>query len=212
MEMRKLPSRTDTHLVRKFWHIGVGAILLRAYYLSGLGSQKWAMIAGTLGVIGIIFDFFRLNNRAFSNFALKYFGQFYRESERTGYSGLPFYAFGVAISLFLFEERVAVLSVFFLVFSDPISSLVGIKFGKTRIINGKSLEGSIAGALVCTFICIIYGQHLAYNKEFLFPFAVFAGIIGSLSELLFSKLDDNLTIPIVSGFGMSLLNFLLPTF
>ena len=61
---------------------------------------------------------------------------------------LPFYALGLGLNFLLFPEKIAILSSFFLIFSDPFSSLIGIKFGKTKVSKNKSLEGCMAECLL----------------------------------------------------------------
>ena len=43
-------------------------------------------------------------------------------------------------------------------------------------------------------------------------FAMFGGLIGAISELLSELVDDNLTIPVVSGLGLTALNLFIPLF
>jgi len=98
------------------------------------------------------------------------------------------------------------LSVFFLIFSDPISSYVGIRFGKDKILPNKSLQGSSAGFVVCTIITFIYCLLEGHMGANIILFAFLAGIIGSISEMMSIFVDDNLTIPVISGLGLTLLN------
>ena len=125
---------------------------------------------------------------------------------------MPFYALGVGMSLFFFEEKIAILSILFLIFSDPISSIMGILFGRDKILPNKSMQGSLAGAMCC--YCLTLGYGLTYaNADFdLLTFSLLAGLLGSLSEMASVYLDDNLTIPVLSGAGLTLLNLFLPVF
>ena len=44
-------------------------------------------------------------------------------------------------------------------------------------------------------------------------FAIVSGFIGAASELISAfNIDDNLTIPVVSGLGMTLLNYFVKVF
>ena len=98
----------------------------------------------------------------------------------------------------------------FLVFSDPISSYFGIRFGKDKILPNKSLQGSVAGFSVCYLATLLYTLGSSASAANIFIFAVIAGVIGSVSELVSAfNVDDNLTIPVLSGIGLTILNYIL---
>ena len=135
-----------------------------------------------------------------------------RDSEKNSVSGMPFYAMGIGLALAFYEERIAVLATIFLIFADPISSFVGIKYGKRKISSNKSLEGSLAGVAVCFIATFVYSSIYGAGGPKLLVFSLLAGLVGSLSEFLSQKVDDNLTIPLISGLGLSVLNGIFQIF
>ena len=136
-----------------------------------------------------------------------------RESERHRVSGFPYYAMGAGLTLILFGPEIGILAILFLIFSDPISSLVGVRYGKHIILPNKSFEGSVAGMFVCTFIAFAYCVSAGLSGQNLLIFSMLAGVLGSFSELLsVFILDDNFTIPIFSGLGLFVLNQLFQVF
>lgn len=203
-----LRARNDLHLLRKFWHMGTGLTGLFVYYASGLEAKTMALILFTVAATGFLIDFVRLRVPSVNQVAIKMMGPFMRDSEKDSMSGLPFYALGVSISLYFFEERIAILGILFLIFSDPISSAVGILYGKDKILGGKkSLQGAAAGFVTCYMLALFYTMNFVPMTYSLLGFAVMAGIIGSVSELLSIFVDDNLTVPIISTIGLTVLNF-----
>jgi dolichol kinase len=58
-------------------------------------------------------------------------------------------------------------------------------------------------------LSIFYGiAHGADNSNLLW-FAILGGVIGSIAEMLSAfNIDDNLTIPVISGLGLTVLNYL----
>jgi dolichol kinase len=128
-------------------------------------------------------------------------------------SGLPFYALGISLSLFFYKRELAVISIMFLVFSDPISSFFGVLYGKDKILPNKSLQGAVAGFFTCYLITLFYCMNVTEISSSLLIFAVLGGFIGSLSELVSAfNVDDNLTIPVLSGLGLTLVNYFIPLF
>ena len=207
-----LRLRNDVHLLRKFWHMGTGVLGLSLYYRGPFDQYQTALVLLAIAIMGFIVESIRMRNEKFNEFVMQVMGPFMRESERNSYSGFVFYAFGVSLSLLLFEEKIAVLSVFFLVFADPISSFFGILFGKEKILPNKSLQGTMAGFFTCYIVSLLYTSYFGHQGLNVLLFALLGGIIGAISELLSIWADDNLTIPLVSGAGLTLINQVFQVF
>jgi diacylglycerol kinase (CTP) len=208
----KVHKRSDLHLLRKLWHMGVGLIGVAFYLISGISADKLAIALLALAAIAIVIDILRINNQQVQRASLLIMAPFMRKSELRSITGLPFYAVGVALSLILFSEKIAMLSILFLIFADPISSYVGIRFGKDKFLPNKSIQGSLAGFFVCAIITLIYILIIGNAGPYLILFALLAGLVGSISEMMSFLIDDNLTIPVISGLGLTLINHIFAIF
>lgn len=210
---RILAKRSDLHILRKIWHIGTGSLALYLFFRSGMEANTWAWIALGLAVFGLTVDLLRLRVKALNKLTLRFLGPLMRRSEREGMSGFPFYALGASLSLFFYNRDIAVLSIMFLVFSDPLSSFFGVLYGKDKIMPNKSLQGAVAGFFTCYLITLFYVMNSTTLGAHILVFSVIAGIIGTASELISAfNIDDNLTIPVLSGLGMTLLNYFVKVF
>lgn len=207
-----LRMRTDLHLLRKTWHISTGLIGLLAYYKSGFSPEMTATVLLTFAVAAFLFELARLKNEKLNQLAMLLMKPIMRESERNSVSGLPFYALGVSLALFFFPERIAILATLFLIFADPIASFIGILYGRDKILPNKSLQGTIAAFSVCYIVTIVYGLIYVGPSMGLLVYAIMAGFIGAISEMCSQFVDDNLCIPVISGLGLYLVNFLIPLF
>ena len=202
-------GRHEVHPLRKMWHIGLGMLALWPYYeFEAITAHVLMVCAFSVGAVGLLLDGTRLLFAPVNRVVFMVFGPFMRKSEISSFSGLPFYALGIGSSLFLYEEKLAILSILFLIFSDPISSYFGIRYGTDRIIPNKSVQGAVAGLCTCYLISLIYGLVWVEPTVDLLLFSLLAGVAGAISELLSVVIDDNLTIPLVSGGVMTLLNAL----
>jgi dolichol kinase len=188
--------------------MGTGIAGLALYHALGSPQRMMATALLSVALIAFVIEFLRLRSLRINRLVVAIMGPFMRECERTRLSGFPFYALGVSLALFLFPERIAILAITFLVFADPISSLFGILYGKTKILPNKSLEGALAGFATCYTLALAYvltdtdpGLAVAF-------FALGAGFVGAVSELFSVWIDDNLSIPLISGAGLTLLNAL----
>jgi len=209
----KLAKRSELHLMRRFWHLFCGVVCLISYYSFSFEAKTWAIVALIVASLGFILDFRRLKSPELNEFLTKCFGPIMRRSEKYSFSGLPFYALGASLSLFLFKEEIAILAISFLIFADPAASIAGVYLGRDRLFPNKTLQGTITAFLVCFIVCLVYFWLNNIQSPNIIIFAFFGSIIGALSELLSAfNIDDNLTIPVVSGAALSAFNYWLLIF
>lgn len=208
-----LHKRSDLHILRKLWHISTGSLGLFLFHQMEASTNGFAFGVLAIAIAGFLADIVRAKYAPLNNFIIKLMGPLMRRSEKEGMSGLPFYALGVSISLFFYQRDIAIISIMFLVFSDPISSFFGVLYGKDKIMPNKSLQGAVAGFFTCYLITLFYVMNTATLGTHILVFAIVAGVIGAASELVSAfNIDDNLTIPVLSGLGMTLLNHFVPVF
>lgn len=208
-----LHKRSDLHILRKLWHISTGSLGLFLFINSEMSQTVWASIIMGIALAGFAADFIRNRIPAFNSLVIKLMGPLMRRSEREGVSGLPFYALGVSLSLFFYPRDIAIVSSMFLVFSDPLSSFFGVLYGKDKILPNKSLQGAVAGFFTCYLITLFYAMNSSTLGTHLLVFSIIAGVIGAASELISAfNIDDNLTIPVLSGLGLTLLNHYIVVF
>lgn len=121
-----LHKRSDLHILRKLWHISTGSLGLYLFLRSPLETNTWAFTILGIAIAGFLIDMTRSRVKILNSIVLKLMGPLMRRSEREGMSGLPFYALGSSLSLFFYRKDIAILSIMFLVFSDPLSSFFGV--------------------------------------------------------------------------------------
>ncbi len=208
-----LHKRSDLHILRKLWHISTGSLCLFIFLRSGDPQIFWAHAIMVMALFGFGIDIFRKKYRRMNSIVIKIMGPLMRRSEKEGMTGLPFYALGCSLSLYFYDRDIAILSIMFLVFSDPISSFFGVLYGKDKILPNKSLQGAVAGFFTCYLICLFYTMNTSTIGTHILTFSIISGLIGSSSELISAfNVDDNLTIPVLSGLGMTLLNHFITVF
>jgi dolichol kinase len=123
-------------------------------------------------------------------------GTVLREEERKKVMGATYLLFSSFLTVLLFSKPVAITSLLILIISDTAAALVGRGIGKTPVF-GKTLEGSLAFLLSSLLIVWSY-PHLNRLSGTL------ACLAATVVELLPTGINDNLTIPLVSGAIISL--------
>ena len=108
------------------------------------------------------------------------------------------------LALVLFPTTVAVAALLFTTVGDPVAAIVGERVGRRRIFR-KSLEGS--GAMLGAALAVAVLLSPIYTLPAMT--LVVGAVIATAVEASPIPLDDNLTVPIISGGAMILMNSLL---
>jgi phytol kinase len=151
---------------------------------------------------------------------LSYLYNFRRHHEQNALGGELYFLLGVLVSLTVFETVIAVAAVLMTVFGDMAAALVGSKYGRIRpsVFGGKkSLEGASAGLLTNLVAGILFlriagagslwWQYFAQDVAAglaglqLWPVVIVMALTASVVELTVPRINDNLTIPVISGFA-----------
>lgn len=125
-----------------------------------------------------------------------------RKREKNNVVSAVFFVAGAIISFSVFDYRVALLALLFVALGDLVSALTGISWGKKKIFRKKTYLGSLCGFLMN--LIVGYFVMPEFPQIFL-PMAITASIVETITQ----KLDDNLTVPLFSGFIGQLLVLLL---
>jgi len=189
-------------LWRKGTHVGA-MVIPCGYHLLDLSKQRMLTIMIPIAVAMFLIDVSRLRQWAFwQNFAVKIGGRMVRGRELAGdFTGATYILLSVCFTVALYSRPIAVAALTFIIVGDTFAALVGRKFGRHRF-GRKSIEGSLA-CLVGTLIAapLIPGISL--------PVALVGAVVATVTEALSDKIDDNISVPIVSGLAMTLLSRIL---
>lgn len=199
-----LKTKSDTHWARKAWHfLGVLLILGLYLYLDRNEAIRWISVATFIFLsVDILRQHFVFLNEAL----LKIFAPIMRDHEQHHLSGVSYLLIGVFFIIYFFSKEVVTLALLFLAIGDPLASLVGLHFGKDKLIGHKSLQGSFAAFLACTILAALYYYSQNMMVERILIVSLLSGLIGAVAELIpVGPLDDNLTFPILSSFMLWLL-------
>ncbi|QPG77282.1 hypothetical protein FOA43_004690 [Brettanomyces nanus] len=206
----------EQEIPRKLLHVVIGFVTLYLYTL-GYQSKDVVKQIGIAGVFVYSLDLLRLNWKLFNKAYCFVVGFLMRENEVKSVNGVIWYILGCMITLLYATKDVSIMSILLLSWCDTAASTVGRRFGylTPKIARGKSLAGSFGAFVMGIFACYFFYGYLApqypqFNKEFLWTaqssylslnaLALLSGFIAALSEGIdIFELDDNLTIPALSG-------------
>ena len=185
-------------LIRKATHM-VALVIPGSYYFFRLTKGEMLTIMVPVAVLMILIDIARLCHWSFwHRFARRILSPIIREHEMAGdFTGATYILLTVCATIAMFEMPVAVAALAFIIVGDSLAALVGRKFGRHRFWN-KSLEGSLA-CLAGTLTVAALAPAIAWQV------AVTGAVVATVVEALPRGVDDNVTVPILSGLSMTLL-------
>ena len=199
----RLHLRNDLHLIRKSWHMVMGLVIAFCY-LAGVPQDTGVILLSFFLGLDLFLESARLQSAHFNGKVLKFWAPFMRAHEVSQMSTIPHYLASVILAIALFPKPVAVLSILYLACGDPIASLFGILYGHKgpKLGRNKTLVGTLAGVMVCSVLTFIFLKTMSIPYPTILALSVVGGLAGGTAELLPFEVDDNFTIPVISGFVM----------
>jgi len=197
--------------LRKIFHIGsivypIGTVFL-FYHFPKNGKMYMVTGLALLAILMVVIDILKTRHRPLKNFFLTLFGRVLRDKEiGGGMTASTILVTAAALTIFMFREPIAVVTLVFLSLGDSAAALIGKNYGRIRLVGKRTLEGSLA--FLCT--CILAGLVLLWVSPWLgwhlTPIVLLAGAVAAtLAELFELPLDDNFRIPIIAGIVMELI-------
>jgi glycerol-3-phosphate acyltransferase PlsY len=186
-------------MVRKAYHLsGFVLIILYAY----LGRQNGLIMLACVFLITLVLDIVRLKTRADVKLWGRHLSSFLKDSEKNALTSSPWYVLGTLCAAAFFDLPVAVAAVAFLAFGDASATAVGERRGRTKLWGGKkSLEGTLAFFIASAVAGGVSSRYYSLPLTVIIAGAASAAIV----EILPLKVNDNLTIPLLSGAVMQLI-------
>lgn len=190
-------NNMDSELKRKLFH-EIGLLIPISYFFY---DKKDAIFGMSILVLVFVFvEFLRLRYNFGNDIIPKVVGKTVRDYEKIDLSAATYFIISSFFTVLLFEKYVAIAAISYNSIGDLFSAIIGKNYGKTKYMGGKK---SIEGSLACFVSCLLVGL-LILN-----PFMAISGALAAtFAEGYLIKVNDNLSIPIVSGIILTLVSFL----
>jgi dolichol kinase len=190
------PLSRPENLARSAFHVSAGLVSLTLIRL--LPSRGWLIAAaGAFALFAWTAETIRRRSPAANAKLMRFFGPVAHPHERHRTNSSTWYVTALTLLATLAPLPAAELAVLVLGFADPAAGAVGRRFGRTRIAESRTLEGSIGFVLVGAAVSLVWLSVTGVPLVRALVLGVVAGIAGALAEIASSKrFDDNFTIPV----------------
>ncbi len=185
-------------MLRKTSHL-FAFIIPGSYYFFDIDRALFLSFLVPFTIFMIMLEVARLRNWRFWSLIKSLNEPFLRKSEIEGknFSGATYILTTACIAALLFSKPIFLMAMSFIIFGDISAALIGRRFGKHKFRN-KSLEGSFAFLVTC----LIIGWLLPGTPD---KVMIFGAVVATITEALSFEIDDNTSVPLVSGLSMMLL-------
>jgi len=182
-------------IIRKLLHILTALIPICYIFL-----PRFPMVISLciLGIFSLLIDFLRLEIKTIGDFFDRCFGKLLWEKEKETLTAATHFAVASFLSVYFFDKWIAIAVLLFLSLGDTAAHIIGVRWGKSRLNTEKTVEGSLACLLICLGISFLLPQPALI--------VLFSGaLVASLVEFFPFGIDDNFTLPLISGTAMEII-------
>jgi dolichol kinase len=191
-------QRTDRVLpLRKLIHLSGAAFAILYLFLP---RQTVLSLGLIVLVITIALEWGRQRWPALERLIEWVFGPAMREGEEAKPTTGIWAMIGILITLLAFSREVAIPAILYAQVGDPAAEIVGRRWGRHRMPNGKSLEGSLGFFVTSLTIGLACSQMLPLSPAV----AALGALVATVAEAIPLPLADNLWMAPLAGLAMTL--------
>lgn len=195
----RVPSLRPTNYTRSILHALNGLAVLAVVELVPTNFFVYPAICAFLLVWSV--EGTRRISPAWNKRVMRLFGPVAHAYEQHTINSGTWYVTALSILALFQAPLLSSVAVSILAFADPAAALIGRKYGSVSLVNGRSLQGTLAfmvvGAVVALGVITLLHGELSFGRALIV--ASCAAVAGGVAELFSSRVDDNLSIPLVSA-------------
>ncbi|MEM7154649.1 MAG: hypothetical protein AAF799_17505 [Myxococcota bacterium] len=195
----QVPELRPANYTRSVFHMGSAVLCLGLVTLLDARQLPW--VAGAFAVWGWSMETVRRFSPWANRILMAAFRPIAHEQERNRINSATYYVTALLLLSLTGSPLLCAVAVAVLGFGDPLAGLAGRRWGRIRLVNGRSLEGTLVFFAVGTVTAVGAMQLVEHSLtgSQMWIVAAAAAVSGGLAELFSRRIDDNLSIPMASG-------------
>jgi len=198
-----VPALRPKNHARKLFHVHNGVLaLLLVHHVLRTELQMLAVAAGMAGLAWTL-ELGRRRWTAMNDWLMTLFSNLAHPHERWRVNSGTWYCTALLIVASMQDRFVITLALMVLAFGDAAAAVIGRRYGRVRLANGKSLEGTLGFIGVSTLACVAAVAVYYPDVRLLTAlcFALGTATPAALAELTSRRIDDNLSVPVAAVLG-----------
>ena len=200
-ERLKLGRLKPRNYARNFFHFANSAWAIALYQYTG-DRDLMLGVAGFFLLVAIFIEVSRkCSTRLNTWFCEGLFGSVARPHEHHNITAATWYALAMVIGVYFFPQHAVEAGALVLGIGDPVASIVGKTWGKTKVWGEKSLEGALGFFGVALLALVFYFVVIAggYSAGMVLLASASVAFAGTVTELFSGRIEDNFSIPLAAG-------------
>ena len=192
-----VPSLRPTNYARNAYHVlsGFFAIWLIEWVL----PPDWLLpVAGGCAALAWAFEIGRRRSSWFNSLLMAAFRPFAHPHEAWRINSATWFTSSLVLLAMTGRPVVASAALVVLALADPAAALVGRRFGTIKLVNGRSLQGTLTFFIVgaAAALALLSWRYPELGPVPVLGMAVAGSAAGAIAELFARRVDDNLAIPV----------------
>jgi glycerol-3-phosphate acyltransferase PlsY len=189
---------TDERFLSSWWRVAIRPLSLLFLIFVFMDRNFGLYVIGIVCLCFITLDLFRFLNKRTNVLLTEKVKAIFRKGEEKRFSTMTLFLMSTFLTVLFFELEIAITALSFLVFGDMFAKIFGLAYGRHKIFE-KTLEGTLA------YIGVVIGLGYILNTSLDIHLIILisGGVAAPLIELLPIGINDNFTVPIISGAVMT---------
>ncbi|MEZ4436777.1 MAG: hypothetical protein R3F65_30625 [bacterium] len=196
-----VPALRPTNYLRNVFHAGAGVFAMLCIELV-LSPTQMLWVAGAVFAYAWSMELGRRVWPGLNDRLMRFYGKIAHPHEWHRVNSATWYTTALLLLALTGSPLLCAIAVTVLGFADPAAALVGRRFGRTKLVHGRSLEGTL------TFFAVGFAAAFGIGVGFHGLGAGLAALgaaggagVAAFAELYSRRVDDNLTIPLAAAAG-----------
>ncbi|MCB9680106.1 MAG: hypothetical protein H6733_01420 [Alphaproteobacteria bacterium] len=197
-----VPSLRPTNYARNVFHVAWAGVAIAVLWLWPVRSIVLPVIGGFL-LAGWTMEISRRRFPAVNDAIMVVLGKVAHPHEWHRVNSATWYTTALFVLAWLDVLTAGLVAVTVLGFGDPAAAIIGRRYGRTQLVNGRSLEGSLAFLVTATLTSsvVLVAARPALPVLPAVLAALVASACGAVAELVSRRVDDNLSVPLSAAAG-----------
>jgi len=197
-----VPSLRPTNYARNVFH--VSSALLSLFLVETVLTPMWMFLAAfSVAASAWLMELGKRRNARVDRITWRVLGKMGHPYERTRINSATWFSTALLLLALTGSQLIAALALMILGVADPAAGLIGRRFGRHKLVHGRSVEGTAAfvlfGAVGCLATLAIW--HPALGWSIALGITAAAVLPAALAELYAYRIDDNLLVPMAAAAG-----------